>query len=301
MEKTKWLLDTDIGNDNDDCMALAYLLHQSEIDLLGITTVTGESVRRAMLADAMCRLAGKRIPIYPGCETPILGPLLQSRVNPEEAAQTARFLHAEQFPRCRALRISAGEYRGLSPRNRAGGHRPADKHRVTVRRLSPSSRAAEGVGGHGRALFPYGGFRYKKMGPRGMEHQGRSLRRVHRFFRPGSRALCDGRRNILPFPNSGPSRGPGGCARPLPSAHRPRYPALGIRLVSRSAGAMGLYQPGKGCLGAGKYSGIAGGCTGCRSFFAQRDRPLPRADSRRRSALFPQLRPEPGLFLAVKI
>ena len=103
MEKTKWLLDTDIGNDNDDCMALAYLLHQSEIDLLGITTVTGESVRRAMLADAMCRLAGKRIPIYPGCETPILGPLLQSRVNPEEAAQTARFLHAEQFPRCRAL------------------------------------------------------------------------------------------------------------------------------------------------------------------------------------------------------
>ena len=103
MEKTKWLLDTDIGNDNDDCMALAYLLHQSEIDLLGITTVTGESVRRAMLADSMCRLAGKRIPIYPGCETPILGPLLQSRVNPEEAAQTARFLHAEQFPRCRAL------------------------------------------------------------------------------------------------------------------------------------------------------------------------------------------------------
>lgn len=84
-------------------MALAYLLHQSKIDLLGITTVTGESVRRAMLADAMCRLAGKRIPIYPGCETPILGPLLQSRVNPEEAAQTARFPHAEQFPRCRAL------------------------------------------------------------------------------------------------------------------------------------------------------------------------------------------------------
>ena len=71
MEKTKWLLDTDIGNDNDDCMALAYLLHQSEIDLLGITTVTGESVRRAMLADAMCRLSGNRIHIYHVCETPI--------------------------------------------------------------------------------------------------------------------------------------------------------------------------------------------------------------------------------------
>ena len=53
MEKTKWLLDTDIGNDNDDCMALGYLLTQSNVDLLGITTVSGDSMRRAMLADVM--------------------------------------------------------------------------------------------------------------------------------------------------------------------------------------------------------------------------------------------------------
>ena len=40
---TKLLFDTDIGSDIDDAVALAYLLMQPSIDLLGITTVTGEA------------------------------------------------------------------------------------------------------------------------------------------------------------------------------------------------------------------------------------------------------------------
>lgn len=103
MEKTKWLLDTDIGNDNDDCMALGYLLTQSNVDLLGITTVSGDSMRRAMLADVMCRLAGKPIPVYPGCENPLIGTLLQKHMSPAEAEQVDFYPHADCLPQNRAV------------------------------------------------------------------------------------------------------------------------------------------------------------------------------------------------------
>ena len=57
--KKKVLFDTDIGSDIDDAVALAYLLAQPQCDLLGITTVTGESVKRAELASALCSVAGR--------------------------------------------------------------------------------------------------------------------------------------------------------------------------------------------------------------------------------------------------
>ena len=53
------LLDTDIGSDIDDAVALAYLLRQPKCDLLGITTVTGEPEKRASIADAVCRLSDR--------------------------------------------------------------------------------------------------------------------------------------------------------------------------------------------------------------------------------------------------
>ena len=48
------------GSDIDDAACLAYLLAQPDCELLGITTVTGEGQRRAMLASALCREAGKQ-------------------------------------------------------------------------------------------------------------------------------------------------------------------------------------------------------------------------------------------------
>jgi len=67
-EKVKVLLDTDIGSDIDDAVALAYLLSQPRCELLGITTVTGEPRRRAELASAVCHAAGREdIPVVPGC------------------------------------------------------------------------------------------------------------------------------------------------------------------------------------------------------------------------------------------
>ena len=68
----KVLLDTDIGSDIDDAVCLAYLLGQSRCELMGITTVTGEAVKRAGMAASLCSIAGREIPIYPGVEEPLV-------------------------------------------------------------------------------------------------------------------------------------------------------------------------------------------------------------------------------------
>lgn len=65
----KVLVDTDIGGDIDDALTLAYLLREPECQLLGITTVCGESEKRASIADALCKAAGKTVPIVAGLDT----------------------------------------------------------------------------------------------------------------------------------------------------------------------------------------------------------------------------------------
>src|SRR5215207_6214463 len=99
--RQKVLLDTDIGSDIDDAVCLAYLLAQPQCDLLGITTVTGEADRRASIASAFCRAAGKDIPIYPGAEEPLIIPQLQP-VAPQAQALTG-LPHQIDFPRGEAV------------------------------------------------------------------------------------------------------------------------------------------------------------------------------------------------------
>ena len=61
------LLDTDIGSDIDDAVALAYLLRQPRCRLLGITTVSGDVAKRAGCAAAVCDGLGRGdIPIVCG-------------------------------------------------------------------------------------------------------------------------------------------------------------------------------------------------------------------------------------------
>ena len=75
------LFDTDIGNDIDDAVALAYLLAEPRCELLGITTVTGDTAKRAALADAVCRAGGRTdIPIHAGLREPLLHGRGQSEV-----------------------------------------------------------------------------------------------------------------------------------------------------------------------------------------------------------------------------
>ena len=67
MEKV--ILDTDIGGDIDDAICLAYLLKEPQCELAGITTVCGEPEKRAAVADAICRVAEKQIPIVAGLDS----------------------------------------------------------------------------------------------------------------------------------------------------------------------------------------------------------------------------------------
>jgi inosine-uridine nucleoside N-ribohydrolase len=101
MDRTKLLLDTDIGTDIDDAVCLAYLLSQPRCDLLGITTVTGEAEKRAMLASALCRHAGRDVPIYPGAAVPLILP--QKQLHATQAEALGKWDHQRDFPRGEAI------------------------------------------------------------------------------------------------------------------------------------------------------------------------------------------------------
>ena len=92
----KILLDSDIGSDIDDAVCLAYLLAQPRCELLGITTVTGDVEKRAMLADALCRAAGQDVPIFPGSPEPLL--VAQQQPEVPQASALARWEHETTFP-----------------------------------------------------------------------------------------------------------------------------------------------------------------------------------------------------------
>jgi len=53
------LLDTDIGTDVDDALALAFALRHPDIELRAVTTVSGDVDRRAQIAAKILRLAGR--------------------------------------------------------------------------------------------------------------------------------------------------------------------------------------------------------------------------------------------------
>lgn len=81
----KILLDTDIGSDIDDAVCLAYLLANPQCELLGITTVLGETQKRAELASAMVYQAGKQVPIFPGASRTVYGHTRPSEVTQHKA------------------------------------------------------------------------------------------------------------------------------------------------------------------------------------------------------------------------
>jgi len=63
------ILDTDIGTDIDDAYALAAIVHRPELKLLGVTTVSGDTVARARLTAKLLATAGPRwasVPVYAG-------------------------------------------------------------------------------------------------------------------------------------------------------------------------------------------------------------------------------------------
>jgi purine nucleosidase len=110
MERIPVLLDTDIGSDIDDAVCLAYLLKNPRCELVGITTVTGEPRKRAMLASAICRAAGRDdIPIHAGAPYPLLTPLLQPKA--PQAAILERWPHKRSFRSSTAIEFMRSVFR----------------------------------------------------------------------------------------------------------------------------------------------------------------------------------------------
>lgn len=70
----KILLDTDIGTDVDDCLALALILASPELELVGVTTVYGDVLLRSRMALKLLHLAGRcNVPVAAGIQKPLLG------------------------------------------------------------------------------------------------------------------------------------------------------------------------------------------------------------------------------------
>jgi purine nucleosidase len=68
------LLDTDIGTDVDDCLALALVLTSPELHLEGVTCVYGDVLLRSRMVRKLLNLRGYiSTPVFAGVDQPILG------------------------------------------------------------------------------------------------------------------------------------------------------------------------------------------------------------------------------------
>jgi len=71
---TSLVLDTDIGSDVDDALALATILGSPELELAGVTTVYGDVVLRARMVARIAAVAGRDVgPVVPGRGEPRSG------------------------------------------------------------------------------------------------------------------------------------------------------------------------------------------------------------------------------------
>lgn len=68
------ILDTDIGTDVDDCLALALILASPELSLTAVTTVYGDTLLRGRMVLKLLALRGVTgVPVAAGAEKPLLG------------------------------------------------------------------------------------------------------------------------------------------------------------------------------------------------------------------------------------
>lgn len=71
----KILFDTDIGSDIDDALALLLLLRLREVELVGVTTVYGDTLLRAKVAKKILDAAGVSVPVVAGIGEPFASPM----------------------------------------------------------------------------------------------------------------------------------------------------------------------------------------------------------------------------------
>jgi len=70
----KIIIDTDIGGDIDDALAVSLALNSPELDIVGITTVFVDTTSRVKLTKKLLSLYDKPdIPVIKGAEKPLIG------------------------------------------------------------------------------------------------------------------------------------------------------------------------------------------------------------------------------------
>lgn len=76
MAAKKVIIDTDIGDDIDDALAIALALKSPELEVLGVTTVYKNTRLRAAIARRLLAVYGKKhIPVLPGIRMPLKEPV----------------------------------------------------------------------------------------------------------------------------------------------------------------------------------------------------------------------------------
>lgn len=109
MKKTKIIIDTDIGDDADDALALCLALKSPELEVAGITTVFRNTAARAKIAVSLLRMMGRDdIPVYAGLGRPLVQP---ADVN---AVPIQLFEDMKDLPYCRELGAVDYLYQTLS-------------------------------------------------------------------------------------------------------------------------------------------------------------------------------------------
>ena len=65
-------IDTDLGSDVDDALALAYALRHPELELVGVSTVFGDVSLRTRITRALLEVAGQAsVPVVTGLGAPL--------------------------------------------------------------------------------------------------------------------------------------------------------------------------------------------------------------------------------------
>lgn len=107
----KVILDTDIGDDIDDALALGLILASSELELLGVTTVFKNVAARAAQARTILKAAGRsEVPVAAGC-----GAVMSPRVTYLGDARRA-YLEGE-LPNQHAMSLPEAELPPLDARH----------------------------------------------------------------------------------------------------------------------------------------------------------------------------------------